>query len=196
MKNLFEISDYPNKEPGDLAVGSRWVWKRPDITEAYPTTNYTLKYFFSSLGSSDYSIEIVASKLNSAHVIEATQSATDGFDSGEHSWSAVVVRDSDNEQVTVDQGFIEISPSPISSDNTQAGLIYATLEAIRETIKGTASQEQQSYSINGRSLSRRTPEELMRLEQEYSRKWKNEKTKADRKAGRPTGGRVLVKMGA
>lgn len=196
MQNIFDSDNYPDSVPTELTAGSRWAWTRPDITSAYPTASYTLKFRLSLLADpfSDYSI--TASKVSSAHVVEVATSVTNGYAAGDYAWSAIIVRDSDSEEVAVDHGFVTIKPDMGASPGDTRSWAYRVLVAIRATIEGTASKEQAAYSIGGRSLSLRTPAELLELEREFGKRWDREKNEIDRKAGRASGNRVLVKMSA
>lgn len=196
MENQFDSTAYPDSVPAELTAGNRWAWTRSDITAAYPTASYTLKFRLSLLESPYSDIELTASKVSSAHVVEVSQSTTAGYGAGEYSWSAVVVRDSDSEEVTVDRGHVTVEPDLGASPGDTRSWVYRVLVAIRATIEGTASKEQAGYSIGGRSLSLRSPTELLELEREFSRRWRDEKRDIDRKAGRAAGSRVLVKMSA
>ena len=191
MNNLFDSDNYPDVEPGELIIGDRWAWTRSDITDTYETASYTLKYRFSLQASPFSTFEIEAGKVSSAHMVEVAQATTAGYAAGDYRWQAVIVRDSDSEEVTVDQGFTELTPDFTGTDDARPW-VYRVLVAIRATIEGTATTDQESYSINGRSLSRRSLEELMALESEFSRKWDAEKAKTDANART----RVLVKMSA
>ena len=195
MDNVFDTANYQDSEPDVLVCGDRWAWTRSDITEAYPTATYTLKYRFSPLDLGT-AWEVVAGKVDSAHVVEVSQATTTAYASSECEWKAIIVRDSDSEEVTVDTGHITIKPEVGAPDGTTTSWVYQVLSAIRATILGTASNEQSSYSIGGRALSRRTPGELLELEREFSKRWEAEKAAINRKAGRSTPGRVLVKMSA
>lgn len=191
MNNLFDSDNYPNEEPSDFVVGARWAWKRSEITEAYPTASYTLKYVFahqSQVGS----FTITASKVSSAHVVEVPIATTTTYKAGDYLWKAVIVRDSDSEEVVVDEGYAELK----RQSGEVSSHVYTTLKNIRATIEGKASKDQLSYTINGRSLTRYSFEELMKLEKEYLARWNREKAALDRKAGRESKHQVLVKMGA
>lgn len=196
MENVFDSENYPDSVPDALTSGSRWAWTRSDITAAYPTALYTLVFRLSLMESpySDYSI--TSSKVSSAHVVEVSQATTAGYVNGEYSWSAVVIRDSDSEEVTVDRGFTTVEPDLGASPGDTRSWVYRVLVAVRATIEGTASREMASYTVGGRALSARTPTELLELEREFSRRWRDEKRDIDRKAGRSAGSRVLVGMSA
>lgn len=196
MNNLFDIDNYSDAEPAELVAGDRWAWTRSDITDAYETTLYTLKYRLSPLDGVGDEVELTAGKVSQAHVVEVSQSITTSYASNEYGWTAIIIRDSDSEEISIDNGFITVHPELGATAGTTKSWVYETLAAIRATLKGTASQEQAAYSIGGRSLSRRSPQELLDMEKDFGRRWDAEKAEVDRKAGRTTSSRVLVKMSA
>ena len=190
MNNLFDTANYPDQVPAELVAGTVFSWKRSDITSAYPTADYTLRFRLVSLEAPYAEETITAAKTDGAHVV--IESATGAYADGEYRWFANVTRDSDGATVKVDEGLLTVRPAS-GQDN---GHVYRTLMAIRATIEGTASQEQVRIEIGGRVLENRSPSELMALEREYSKRWMREKSEINRKAGRPSKGRVLVGMRA
>lgn len=193
MNNAFNSDNYPTSEPDTLTAGALWAWARPDVTEAYPTADYTLKYELSGMDSPYPLITITAGKVDGAHVVEET--STGAYSAMEYNWRAVIVRDSDSAEVVVDRGLITVAPDYAGAEDARS-YTYRVLVAIRATIEGTASEEQQRIEIGGRILQRRPIEELLMLEKEFSKRWQREKDEINRKAGRSTGRRVLVGMRA
>lgn len=187
MINLFDSANYPTREPGELVVGSLWAWTRPDITAAYPTAEYTLKYKLTMQVAPFDEIALTAAKAGAQHTIEA--SSTRSYTDGEYGLQAIVVRDSDAVEVVVDSGLVTIKASETISQT------YATLIAIQATINKAASQDQLVREISGRRLESRSYGELLALEKEYLKRWNAEKAAAERKRGR-RGPRVLVGMSA
>lgn len=197
MKNLFDSATYPDREPDELVVGSRWGWTRSDITSAYPTATYTLKYRFNLMTANGAVVEFTASKTASAHVVEVASDTTAGYTKGDYLWQAIVVRDSDDEEVTVDSGYSILIPKLADGSTADTrSHTYITLKAIEAVLQSVATKEQQSHSIAGRSLSRYSHSELVEFHEKYERKWKAEVEEKRRKSGRSTGKRVLVKMRA
>ena len=187
MQNQFDSANYPTSEPGELVAGSLWAWTRPDITEAYPTASYTLKYKLSLQVSPFAVITLTAAKTGAKHTIEA--SSTGAHVAGEYSLQAIVVRDSDSVELVVDSGRLTVVASDTVSQT------YTTLVAIQAAILGAASQDQLVREIAGRRLESRSYGELLQLEKEYLNRWANEKAAVERKRGR-LGPRVLVGMSA
>lgn len=195
MINLFDSDNYPDSEPTELVAGSRWGWTRSDITAAYPTASYTLLYRF-SLQSGLFGVwDITATKTGDVHIVDEAQAGTAGFTAGDYLWKAVIVRDSDSEEVVVEQGMVKIS-ADLSSAGDSRSYAAKVLDAIQATILGTASKDQGAYAIGGRSLSLRPITELMELEKDFIKRVQSEKNAINRKAGRTVNSRVLVKMSA
>lgn len=190
MINQFESANYPDKEPKTLINGTRWTWTRSDITETYPTASYTLKYCVSH-PDEDRDYTITADKVDNAHVVEVS-SATSNFKPGDVMWKAVIVRDSDSEEVIVDEGFFEVR----AQKGTIASHTYKVLSAIRAVLENKATKDQSSYSINGRSINRYSFEELTKLEKQYLARWHKEKNQIDVKNGRKVKNRTLVRLNA
>jgi hypothetical protein len=194
MQNQFD--NYPDAVPAELPAGSRWAWSRSDITAVYPTTAYTLKFRFSLLIEPYTMEEITAGKVSSAHVVTVSHDSTGGYAVGEYTWQAVVVRDSDSEEVVVDSGLVTVLADIGANPGIASSWVYQTLLAIRANLQAQASSAQLRILINGRELQNRTYTELLELERDFARRWQAERRALDRKAGRSPGGRVLVKMSA
>lgn len=190
MKNLFDSDNYSDSVPAELVAGTVFAWKRSDITAVYPVASYTLKFRLAALASPFAEYEYTAEKGGGEHVI--TETSTDDVTAGEYRWHAVVTRDSDSAEVQVDEGLLTIRAAAGQDD----GHTYRTLMAIRATIEGTASVEQSRIEVGGRVLENRTIEDLLKLEKEYRKRWRAEKARLERQAGRSGKSRVLVKMEA
>jgi len=196
MQNQFDSSNYPDAVPAELPAGSRWAWTRSDITTAYPTATYTLKFRLSYLADPFSDYEIVAAKVSDAHVVTESHADTGGYLAGEYSWQAVVVRDSDSEEVVVDSGLVTVLADLGANPGETTSWVYQVLVAIRANLKAQASGSQLRIVIAGRELQNRTYTELLELERDFSKRWQSERRAIERKAGRASGGRVLIKMSA
>jgi hypothetical protein len=196
MINKFDSANYPETVPDDLTIGSRWAWKNTGITEVYPTTLYTLRFVFSLQESTQTPISITAAKTDSAHIVEVGQSTTSTYSNGLYLWNSIIIRDSDSEEVVIGEGFTNFGYDLTALTGDSRSHNYKVLQAINATIEKTATKEQESYSIAGRSLSRRSITELMMLKNEYEQLWKEELKAIKRKQGIATNDRVQIKMGA
>jgi len=192
MNNLFETSNYPEKEPEILLAGKFWAWVRPDVTAVYPTANYTLRYVFIDPSNASNTKTVTASKTDAKHVIEVGSSVSETFAGSEYLVSVEVVRDSDSEPVVIEELSIEVR----SGSSGEYSHVYKVLIAVRALIEGKATQDNKATTINGKSLERFAPEEWKNLEKEYSAKWEREKTKLAVANGKSSKNRTRIRMSA
>ena len=68
------------------------------------------------------------------------------------------------------------------------------LDAITAVIKGRATKDQESYSINGRSLSRTPLKDLMDMQSHYQALYNGELRKEAIKNGLGHGGKIRVRL--
>lgn len=103
---------------------------------------------YEKVGSGDFLVEITAAE-------------TALFVPSEYAYSLVVFNST--ERHTVHSGFVQVLPD-IAAQNAQLkSNNKLILEAIEATIKGVATLGQQQTSINGKSISRYSPDELLKL---------------------------------
>ena len=74
------------------------------------------------------------------------------------------------ERYTVEVGRTDILPD-LSIITDSSSHVKKVLDAIEATLEGTASKEQESYEIAGRSLKNRSIEELLMLRDRYKQEW-------------------------
>lgn len=194
MKNLFDSDNYPDSVPEELHVGERWAWTNSEITATYPTSLYTLRFRMCLQKSSHQAINITASKTGSKHIVEVGQSTTSSYTLGLYWWQAVIVRDSDSEELVVADGYLDVLADLDDHTGDTRTHNYKVLQAIQATIEGTATKDQSNYSVAGRSLSRRPISELLELKKEYQRLWEADLKKIKRKNGKPVRDRTVFKM--
>ena len=89
---------------------------------------------------------------------------------------------SDSKVYHVERSSLTLKPGGASNADRRSH-VKKVLDALEALLEGKASQDQLSYSIRGRSLSRMTPSELLEWRDKYKSEWAKEQ-RADRiKAG-------------
>ena len=174
MANLFDSTNYPETEPLKIFSGDRAAWKRTDLGTDYAPASYSLKYSARLENDGATEIEITASESGSDYVVEVGQSTTAAFRVGIYHWQAYIIRTSDSERVTVDSGTWEVVVNRDAATSDPRNHVKIVLDAIEATIEGRASKDQESYSIQGRSLSRTPIAELVALRDKYRAEWVRE----------------------
>ena len=193
MANLFDTANYPGREPFSLVIGDRWTWKKDDFSD-YPSSAYTLKYSFRLDGAGSTEIEITASANGTAFKIEVGQNTTKNYTAGDYHWQAYLIRNSDNERVTIDTGYIDIRPNRDAATTDPRSHYKIVLDAVEAVLEKRATKDQEAYSINGRSLTRTSIEELMKLRDTYRGKYVAEINRHRAKKGLGHHGRLLTRF--
>ena len=195
MSNIFDRVNYPTQEPDTLVVGDSWVWRRDDLVSDYPLDEYDLEYRFTedSTGNTN-AFTIAATEAESTYLVEIASAVTASLTAGDYQWAAFIIRSSDNQRVVIDQGRTEILPN---LQNTTADLrshAKKVLDAIEAVLENRASQDQMSYSIAGRSLSRMSIDDLMTFRNRYRAEYLREIKLARIKNKQDSGNTIKVRF--
>lgn len=196
MANLFDRENYPTQEPDLLVVGDRWTWRRPDLVADYPTADYALTYEFmcDSGGGGSHKFTITATETTDDYIIEVSQDTTEHYHVHHYKWYAFITRTSDSERISVDSGVTQLVADYAESTADQRTHAKKVLDAIEAVLENRASQDQMSYSIAGRSLSRMSIDDLMRFRDRYRAEYNQELKKARIKNKQDTGNTIKVRF--
>lgn len=180
MANLFDSSNYRTLEPTiedydhPIIQGDYTAWKRSDLNSDYSNSSHTLSYQARLENSGSTVISVTASSSGSDYLIELSSSTTNAYTVGIYHWDAYITRTSDSARIRIDNGQWEVVPNLASATTDPRSSNKKILDAIVAVIEGRASQDQMSYSIAGRSLSRMSIDDLLQFEGVYRSRWLRE----------------------
>ncbi len=194
MTNLFDSANYPTIEPEQLVAGDRWTWKRTDLNVDYSNALYTLKYSARLEGDGSVEIEITAAASGDDYLVEVSQSDTASYAPGTYRWQAYITRNSDSERIVIGSGRFEVKANRDEATTDPRSHVKKVIESIEAVIEKRASQDQMSYTINGRTLARTPIEDLIKLRKKYKAEYTLELRKERIKNGKGHDGRVLVRF--
>jgi|TARA_R100000081_G_scaffold89678_2_gene63076 hypothetical protein len=196
MANLFDRANYPTQEPDVLVVGDRWVWRRPDLVADYPTADYALTYEFheDSGGGGSHKFTITATETTTDYLVEIASATTAAYTAGEYNWYAFITRSSDSQRIAIDEGHTKLELNFANTNADNRSHAKKVLDAIQATIEGRASQDQMSYSIAGRSLSRMSIDDLLKFRDRYRAEYNREIKKLRIKNKQDTGNTIKVRF--
>lgn len=150
-----------NNEPLEVNAGDTWSWTRS--FDDYPASTWTLTYRF--VGNDDSQTVVAVADGDDFDVTVAASTSGD-FKAGVYKWGAYV--ESGGERYTVDSGTLTVKPNFADlTPGAQRSHVEKVLEAIECVIEGRATKDQESYSINNRSLSRTPITDLLLLRDKY-----------------------------
>jgi len=196
MANAFDPALAPEGEPSEIVVGDYVQWKRSDLVADYPPADFTASYIARITGGGNTEILITGTNYNSgeAYLFTAASSITADFTAGDYHFQLEIVRNSDGNRIVVDRGaFTAIVDLDVggADPRTHAEKMLTKIEALLE---GRADADVQSYSIAGRSLTKMTPDELVKWRNYYRSEVLLLKQKDDIKLGRKSPTTVKVRF--
>lgn len=196
MANLFDRNNYPTQEPDTLVIGDRWTWRRPDLVADYPTADYSLTYEFhhDDGGGGAHQFTITATETSDDYIVEVASTTTANYNSLQYKWYAFITRTSDSERVAVDDGYTFLVDDYANTNADQRTHAKKVLDAIEAVLENRASQDQMSYSIAGRSLSRMSIDDLLKFRDRYRAEYNKELQKARIKNKQNTGNTIKVRF--
>lgn len=153
----------PTQEPSKFTAGDTVKWTK--ALSEYPPATWTLSYSFVKSGAQFTETSSAASGTD--HLVTITAADSVDFTAGIYSWQAYVTDGTDRYQVgtgtcEVVANFETATTGYDARDHTKI-----VIDAIEAVIQGTATTDQAAMSISGRSLSRRSLEELYKMLQVY-----------------------------
>lgn len=192
--NLFDTDNAPTIEPDTIVVGDRVTWRKNDLATTYPSSTYTVAYVSRiSSGGGTHEFTVTGSADGNDYLFTITSVTSAAFDLGHHHWQLEVTRTSDSERIVIQTGSWDIITD---LDNNVDPRSHAEImvDKIETVLQGRADADVLSYSINGRSLSKMPPSELVEWRDYYRREAMMEHRKDHIKNGRATSATVKVRF--
>jgi hypothetical protein len=198
MANLFESANYPTVEPGlaeydnPIVAGNTINWKKTTLYSDYPNSAYAIAYQATLNGTPGTSFTVTGSVTSEEWIFSITHSDSASITPGIYQWNLYVTKSASSERKVLDSGVWEVVPN-ISTNTSVDVQSHArkVLSAVEAVIEGRASQDQMSYSIAGRSLSRMSIQDLMFFRDQYKAEWTKEKRLQRAKAGKGHDGQII-----
>ena len=194
MSNLFDRANYPTQEPTELYVGDRWMWKRTDLGTDYPTASYSLSYVLRPLSNGGSHIDITAAEDGDDYIVEVASATTAGYTYLDYRWYAFITRTSDSQRLEIGSGTVTVYPNRVSSNNDPRTHAEQMVDKIELVLNNRADADVLSYSIAGRSLSKMSPDELVKWRDYYLAERAKERRSEAIKLGKGVNSKILVRF--
>jgi hypothetical protein len=163
--------------PGQLVVGDSWSWSLS--LSSYPAPTWSVTCYFVKDGER---FEVVSTADGTDHAFSVTSATSGARKPGRYRWTA---RATDGTSVvTLDRGWVDVLPNPATDKSDPRSWAAQTLAAIEAFLKGNATTAQQSMTLNGRSLSRWSLDELTKFRNELRAEVRGEDSAAKGGKGR------------
>lgn len=184
-------AEIPTKEPLRFIAGDTVKWTK-SVPDYLPADGWVLTYALLKDGLKKTITATDNGDGTHAAVIALADSAN--YTAGIYYWQAYVTYS--GERFKVDEGRVEVKPNFATKANgyDARSHVIKTLEALEATIEGKATKDQLSYSINGRSIQRLAPEDLIKWMNHYKRLYQQELNKEAAANGELPNNKVQVRF--
>ena len=178
-------------EPTDVIIaGESYAWTRK--FSLYPATAWTLTYQLVGLG---HNTEITSTPNGDSFDVVLTRTQTEALTAGKgYRLIGRVdnVVDPEQRKIVYSQT-IEVAPDVTKVVDLRT---YAqrTLAAIEAVIEKTASKDQQTITVDGQTLVRRSPDQLLKLRDRFQREVRDEERDEAIASGKCEPGRVQMRF--
>jgi len=194
MANLFDTDNAPTIEPDQIVVGDRVTWRKVGLGVDYPSSAYSVAYVSRvSSGGGTHEFTVTGSADNNDYLFTIASTASASFDTGHHHWQLEITRTSDSERIVIQTGSWDII-TDLDNNVDPRSHSEIMLDKIETVLQGRADADVLSYSINGRSLSKIPPDELVQWRDYYRREVAQEHKEDHVRNGRSHGGTIKVRF--
>ena len=187
MANLF--TDIPEKEPVTIYKGETVVWNRKDLTD-YPVGSYAMSWSARLESNGGTAFTATVTEVDDYYKFTLDNSATGGYTTGDYFWVLKVTQSSDSEELIIDSGKITVKDNYFGSTGDTRSHAKIMLDKIESILEGRADADVSSYSIQGRSLSKISINELLQWRDYYKAEYQKEIAKF-RRDNNEGSGRVI-----
>ena len=195
MANRFDIDQAPDgQQPEKIVIGDYLLWKRTDLVGDYPLADYSMEYVARLTAGGNTEIKVAATETNGTYVFEVDSATSASFVAGFYHWQLEVTKTSTGDRVAIETGtFTAVEDLDVNGADprTHAEIMITKIQTILE---GKADADVSSYSINGRSLTKLSYQELVDARDYYRKEYITERRTEDARNGNRSSQTILVRF--
>ena len=172
MANI--INEFLKDFPESFRSGDILKVERSDFAIDYPPTTFTAVFKARKVDAGGTNFSVQATNNNGNFLFTFSSSATANYTVGMYKY-VVTVTDSSSNRVTVDEGKIEVLEDLINTSTTELrSHAKILLDKIESLLSGKADSDVSNYSINNRSLTKLSVDELLKWRDYYKAEYLRE----------------------
>lgn len=193
MANLFDVANAPTTEPERFSIGDFVQWKREDIVGDYPVATHSATWIARLASGTNTEITVNATEASTYYLFTIASADSALFSEGHYHWQLEITETSSGNRIIIDTGTLDIH---YDLDNNVDPRSHAQImiDKIESILQGKADADVASYSINGRSLTKMSFEDLISARDFYRKEYAKELQKERAAQGDNTGATVLVRF--
>lgn len=194
MSNLFDESNAPEGEPLKIVVGDFIQWKKTALAESYPPALYSAEYVARVASGQSGEIKIQAIESATYYLFQATSATTAAFEAGFYHWQLEITQTSSGNRIVVERGEFEAIADLDNNGADPRTHAEVMLDKIESLLEGRADKDVNSYSIQGRSISKMSIADLLQWRDYYRKEVLKERRDNAIAQGKPTKTTVKVRF--
>ena len=195
MANRFDIDQAPDGQaPETIIIGDYLLWKRTDLVSDYPLATHSMEYVARITGGGSTEIKVAATESNGTYVFEVDSVTSATFVAGFYHWQLEVTETASSNRVVIERGtFTAVEDLDVNGADprTHAEIMIGKIESI---LQGKADADVSSYSINGRSLTKMSFQDLIDARDFYRKEYVKERRTEDARNGYRSSQTILVRF--
>ena len=192
MANLFDVANAPTTEPEKFTIGDFVQWKREDLVDDYPTATHSAEWVARISGGGS-EIKVTATETSTYYLFTIASATSSTFTQGHYHWQLEITETSSGNRIIVDTGTLDIEHD-LDDNVDPRSHAQIMVDKIESILQGKADADVSSYSINGRSLTKMSFQDLIDARDFYRKEYAKELQLERAKNGDATGATVLVRF--
>lgn len=174
------MPDPLTREPTEFTAGDTVKWKVA-FADFPANDGWTLKYTFRGPEIHD----VTATADGADHSVTLSAAVSADFTAGDYWWDAYASKAAERYKVRTGQLKVLANLEAVTGVYDGRSIVKRTLDALEAMIEGKASRDQMSYSIEGRSLSRMSVQDVLQWRGVYRGLYRQELDAERRRLGKP-----------
>ena len=154
--------------PTRLMAGTSWFWCNLETYQKYKPPEWHIEYVLRPLTGGNAHIVHSVEGVECYHFYVSIDDSA-SIAPGTYEWT-VLAYGPDDTRVWIDSGRVAVLPDPTTAEGDLRSSAERILDAINATLEGRVSKDADSYTIEGRSITRTPMADLLRLQGIYERK--------------------------
>jgi hypothetical protein len=195
MANRFDVDEAPDGQaPETIIIGDYLLWKRTDLVDDYPLATHSMEYVARITGGGATEIKVAATESNGTYVFEVDSATSATYVAGFYHWQLEVTETASGNRVVIERGtFTAVEDLDVNGADprTHAEIMITKIESL---LQGKGDADVSSYSIQGRSLTKLSYQELIQARDYFRKEYAKERQKERALAGETTGATILVRF--
>ena len=193
MANLFNTDNAPTTEPTHFAIGDFVQWKREDIVGDYPVATHSAEWVARLAHGTSSEIKVAATEASTDYLFSIASTDSAAFTQGHYHWQLEITETATSNRIIIDTGTLDID-FDLDDNVDPRSHAQVMIDKIESVLQGKADADVASYSINGRSLTKMSFEDLNSARDYYRKEYAKELQKERARQGDNTGATILVRF--